>query len=95
MDGTRVSDFSIERIFSPQLGRTQPEPVLDGCLRGGFSMEAAGSLAPDPIPVIPVPVVPVVWMCFGAGFCSCSVPFQQVDISFGPNPPGGSEPPLL
>ncbi|XP_044058611.1 dharma [Siniperca chuatsi] len=60
MDGSRVSDFSIERILSPQLGLKPPvmECSPDGYLQGlpgGFSLDSGNRRPPAPVP-IPVPV---------------------------------------
>ncbi|MEQ2197078.1 hypothetical protein XENOCAPTIV_022525 [Xenoophorus captivus] len=108
MDGSRMSDFSIERILSPQLGRKQLEPVPDGYLwgvQGGFNLKSASSWAPAPVPVmfpVPVPVhccLQYRGMCFGDGFCPCSPAFHHhhAEISFcshwSPNTAGGSGPP--
>ncbi|XP_035987360.1 dharma [Fundulus heteroclitus] len=55
MDGSRVSDFSIKRILSPQLGRRppQPEPEPDGGQRGvpggtGDCASETGSVRAEP-----------------------------------------------
>lgn len=58
MDGSRVSDFSIERILSPQLGHKPQEVTPDGYLRGipsALSLDS-GSLKGVPAPV-PVPLL--------------------------------------
>ncbi|MEQ2315703.1 hypothetical protein AMECASPLE_025147 [Ameca splendens] len=94
MDGSRMSDFSIERILSPQLGRKQLEPVPDGYLwgvQGGFTLKSASSWVPAPVPVMfPVPVhccPQYRGMCFGDGFCPCSPAFHHhhAEISFCPH----------
>ncbi|XP_026228565.1 dharma [Anabas testudineus] len=61
MDGSsRVSDFSIERILSPQLGHrpqvmeVSPDGYLQG-IPGGFSLDFGTLRPPAPVPV-PVPV---------------------------------------
>lgn len=60
MDPSRVSDFSIERILSPQLGHkphvmeVPPDGYLQG-IPGGFSLDFGNLRAPAPLPV-PVPV---------------------------------------
>lgn len=95
MDRTgSVTDFSIERILSPQLGRKQLDPGPDGYQRGvpgGFSLDSARSWAPGPVPVVPVPVFCPYAAAFHhhhhAQFCFCA--------HFGPNPTGGSEHPNL
>uniref|UniRef100_A0A665VS51 Dharma n=1 Tax=Echeneis naucrates TaxID=173247 RepID=A0A665VS51_ECHNA len=61
MDGNRVSDFSIERILSPQLGHKPPgaEFPPDGYLQGipgGFSLDSLNFRSPVPVPVsVPMP----------------------------------------
>ncbi|XP_045930779.1 dharma [Micropterus dolomieu] len=60
MDGSRVSDFSIERILSPQLGHKPPGTDIspDGYLQGlpgGFYLDS-GNRPPVPPAPVPVPV---------------------------------------
>ncbi|XP_026151955.1 dharma [Mastacembelus armatus] len=59
MDGSRVSDFSIERILSPQLGHKpqvefSPDEYLQG-FPGRFSLDCGNLEPPAPVPM-PVPV---------------------------------------
>ncbi|XP_047451080.1 dharma [Mugil cephalus] len=58
MEGSRVSDFSIERILSPQVGHK--DFSADGYLRGvpgGFCLDSGNLRAPASVPVpVPVPV---------------------------------------
>ncbi|XP_015259179.1 PREDICTED: homeobox protein engrailed-like ceh-16 [Cyprinodon variegatus] len=95
MDGSRVSDFSIERILSPHLGRKLLDPTQDGYMRlvpGGFRLESTSSWVPAPVPVpFRVPgCLQYRGMCFGEGFCSCTARFHHAEIRFcthfGPNP---------
>ncbi|KAK2846540.1 hypothetical protein Q5P01_009539 [Channa striata] len=60
MDGSRVSDFSIERILSPQLGHkpqgmeVPPDGYLQG-MPGGFSLDLGNFRPPAPLPM-PMPL---------------------------------------
>ncbi|KAM9852926.1 dharma [Aulostomus maculatus] len=71
MDGSRVSDFSIERILSPQLGHQHrvaafpPGGFLQD-LRGGFSLHPGSLRPPAPVPVPCCLRYPA--MSFGDGF---------------------------
>lgn len=47
MDGSRLSDFSIERILSPQLGHSRAEPQQ---LHGRLAADPGGPRAPPPPP---------------------------------------------
>lgn len=87
MDGSRVSDFSIERILSPQLGHKPP--VMD------FPADEyhSGSLRPPAAPVpVPVPVpVPACLQYQALGFGEVLYPyaapgFHRTDFTgFYPN----------
>lgn len=87
MDGTsRVSDFSIDRILSPQLGHKQPamEFSPDGYLYGlpgGFSLDSGTLRAPAPVPVpVPVPVPGCLQyrgMGFGEAYCPYGAGFHH------------------
>ncbi|XP_019966836.1 dharma [Paralichthys olivaceus] len=60
MEGSTVSDFSIERILSPQLGHKppvkdfSPDRYLQGIAAGGFCPGSGNLRPPAPVPV-PVP----------------------------------------
>lgn len=84
MDGSRVSDFSIERILSPQLGQKQPvtvfSPELQG-LPGVFGLDS-GSLGPAPVPVpVPVGLLQYRGMSFGEAFYPCAAGFHHADFT--------------
>ncbi|XP_023264975.1 homeobox protein goosecoid-like [Seriola lalandi dorsalis] len=92
MDGSRVSDFSIERILSPQLGHKPPvmefppEGYLQG-IPGGFSLDSGNLRPPAPVPV-PVSVpgcLQYQGMSFGDVFYAAG--FHRTDLSsICPNP---------
>nr|XP_046246203.1 dharma [Scatophagus argus] len=99
MDGSRVSDFSIERILSPQLGHkppvtdVSPDGYIQG-LPGGFSLDSGSPRPPVPVPV-PVPVPLQVPGClqyrglsFGEAFCPYGAAFHHVDFSSMYSKPG-------
>lgn len=94
MDGTTESDFSIERILSPEFGR-QPDRNLTA-----LSLESGNFRLPDPVPVlVPVPV-PSCLLCkgmdFGDGFCPTGITWFHPNCGlykcYMQNPAGGSEP---
>lgn len=88
MDGSRVSDFSIERILSPQLGHKPPLMELspDGYLRGipgGFCLDSGSLRPPAPVPV-PVPVpgcLQYQGMSYGEAFYPYGAGFHHSDFS--------------
>lgn len=90
MDGSRVSDFSIERILSPQLGHKPPAVAFSPQLQGhpgGLGLESgslgleSGSLRP-PAPVqIPVGLLPYRGMSFGQGFYPCTAGCHHADFA--------------
>uniref|UniRef100_UPI0037E713C1 dharma n=1 Tax=Semicossyphus pulcher TaxID=241346 RepID=UPI0037E713C1 len=94
MDGSRVTDFSIERILSPQLGHKPParDPSPDVYLQGvpgGFTLDYTGNFRPSaPVPV-PVPVPGCLQyrgMSFGEAFYPYGAGFHHADLSsFYPN----------
>ncbi|XP_040902799.1 dharma [Toxotes jaculatrix] len=91
MDGSRVSDFSIERILSPQLGHKPPtmECSPDGYVRGipgGFSLDSRTLRGPAPVPV-PVPgYLQCQGLGFGEAFYPFGVGFHRTDLSgFSPS----------
>lgn len=77
MEGSRVSDFSIQRILSPQFGHKpsvmdfSPDGYLHG-LPGGFSLDYRNLRPPVPVPV-PVPVPD----CLHYRGITCADPFCQ------------------
>ncbi|XP_030257456.1 cone-rod homeobox protein-like [Sparus aurata] len=83
MEGSRVSDFSIERILSPQLGHKPPvtEASPDLYLQGfpaGFSPDS-GSFRP---PTMSVPgCLQYRGMGFGEAFYPCGAGFHPADFS--------------
>lgn len=87
MDGSRVSDFSIERILSPQLGHKPPATELppDGCLQGipgGFGLDSGQLRPPAPVPV-PVPApgcLQYQGMGFGEAFYPYGAGFHRADF---------------
>ncbi|XP_071353417.1 dharma [Trachinotus anak] len=88
MAGSRVSDFSIERILSPQLGHKSPvmEFPPDGYLQempGGFCLDSGSHRPPAPVPV-PAPV-PGCLQCQGMNFaevlCPYGAGFHRTDFS--------------
>ncbi|KAM7398832.1 hypothetical protein PAMP_018141 [Pampus punctatissimus] len=88
MDGSRVSDFSIERILSPQLGHKPPvmEFSPDGYLQaipGGFSLDSWSLRPPAPVPVPgSVPgCMQYRGMSFGDAFYSYGAGFHHTDYS--------------
>ncbi|XP_034534874.1 homeobox protein goosecoid-like isoform X2 [Notolabrus celidotus] len=95
MDGTTVTDFSIERILSPQLGlkpqskHRAPDGYLQG-IPGGFSPDYTGLFRPPGAFTVPVPVpVPAsVPGCLQYSGMKFGEPFYGVhhrDFSFHPN----------
>lgn len=88
MDGSRVSDFSIERILSPQLGHKPPvmEFSPDGYLQGlpgGFSLDSGNLRPPAPVPV-PVPMPGCLQyrgMSFGEAFYPYGPGFHHTDFT--------------
>lgn len=71
MDGSRLSDFSIERILSPQLGHSRAEPQQ---LHGRFGADTGGLRAPPPPPLL---------QCCGLSFEEpCFQYFNHPDFSF-------------
>ncbi|XP_068561169.1 dharma [Cebidichthys violaceus] len=92
MDGSRASDFSIERILSPQLGHKPPvmEFSPDGYLQGvpaGFRLHSGNLRPPAPLPV-PVPgCLQYRGMSFGEAFYPYGAGFHHTDLSsIYPNP---------
>ncbi|XP_067451938.1 dharma [Thunnus thynnus] len=89
MDGSRVSDFSIQRILSPQFGHKPPvmEFPPDGYLHGipgGFSLDSR-NLRP-PAPQVPVPdCLQYRGMSFGDAFYQYGAGFHHTDCSIYPN----------
>ncbi|GAA6231281.1 double homeobox protein 1-like [Lates japonicus] len=84
MDGSRVSDFSIERILSPQLGHKQPvmEFSPDGYLKGipgGFSLDSGNLRPPAPVPVSGC--LQYRGMSFGEAFYPYPAGFHRTDFS--------------
>ncbi|XP_028275934.1 dharma [Parambassis ranga] len=86
MDGSRVSDFSIERILSPQLGHKPQELSPDGYLRGipgGLSLDS-GSLrvpAPVPIPVLVPGCLQYRGLGCGEALCPYGAGFHHTDFT--------------
>ncbi|XP_041795874.1 dharma [Chelmon rostratus] len=88
MDGSRVSDFSIERILSPQLGLKPPVMRFspDGYLPGvpdGFRLDSGSFRPPAPVPV-PVPMPGCLQhrgMSFGEALCPYGAGFHHTDFS--------------
>ncbi|XP_054461510.1 dharma [Anoplopoma fimbria] len=88
MDRSRVSDFSIERILSPQLGLKPPgmEFSPDGRLQGipaGFSLDSGNFRPPAPVPV-PVPVPGCLQyrgMSYGEAFYPYGTGLHQTDFT--------------
>ncbi|XP_035535540.1 dharma [Morone saxatilis] len=88
MDGSRVSDFSIERILSPQLGHRPPvrEVSPDGYLHvfpGGFSLDSINLRAPVPAraPVQMPDCLQYRGMSFGEAFYPYGPGFHHTDCS--------------
>ncbi|KAI3353786.1 hypothetical protein L3Q82_004847 [Scortum barcoo] len=86
MEASRVSDFSIERILSPQLGqRTEVPP--DGYLHGfpgGFSLDYGNFRPPAPVPVsLPMPgCLQYRGMSFGEAFYPYRAAFHHNDFIY-------------
>uniref|UniRef100_A0A8C4FA79 Dharma n=1 Tax=Dicentrarchus labrax TaxID=13489 RepID=A0A8C4FA79_DICLA len=82
MDGSRVSDFSIERILSPQLGHRPPAREV---LPGGFSLDSINLRAPAPVPApVPAPAPGCLQyrgMSFGEAFYPYGAGFHHTDCS--------------
>ncbi|XP_035477921.1 dharma [Scophthalmus maximus] len=81
MDGSSVSDFSIERILSPQLGHKPPRDFSPDRYRlQGFRLDSGNLRPPAPVPV-PVPApgfLPYGAMSFGeAAFCPYGAGFHR------------------
>ncbi|XP_031728337.1 dharma [Anarrhichthys ocellatus] len=92
MDRSRASDFSIERILSPQLGHKPPvmEFSPDGYLQGvpaEFRLNSGNLRPPAPLPV-PVPgCLQYRGMSFGEAFYPYGAGFHHTDFSsIYPNP---------
>uniref|UniRef100_A0A668AWE9 Homeobox domain-containing protein n=1 Tax=Myripristis murdjan TaxID=586833 RepID=A0A668AWE9_9TELE len=92
MEGTRVSDFSIDRILGPELGHSchkAPGPLLDvvGCLPDGY-FQRIPRLSPEAAhlrPAAPFPVpgyLPYQRVDFGNGLLPCGAGFPQADFTF-------------
>ncbi|XP_073341058.1 dharma [Pagrus major] len=86
MEGSRVSDFSIERILSPQLGHKPPvtEVSPGGYLQGfpaGLSPDSGCFRATAPVPM-PVPgCLQYRGMGFGEAFYPYGAGFHHTDFS--------------
>ncbi len=88
MDGSRVSDFSIERILSPELGHKPPvmEFSPDGYLQGlpgGFSLDYGNLRPPAPV-AVPVPMPGCLQyrgMSFGEAYYPYGAGFHHTDFT--------------
>ncbi|KAL7400054.1 hypothetical protein ABVT39_005862 [Epinephelus coioides] len=89
-----VSDFSMERILSPQFGhKTSVMEFPPGdCLQriqGGFSLDSGNIRPPAPVLVpVPVPVSSCLQyrgMSFGEALYPCGAGFHHTDFSIYPN----------